>query len=72
LWDDIKPAFADGILVWESEAEPMFAADAYPDGFGLGPGTTVYFGYNPDAVPNPTYFAGKMRTVAVDPGCRAH
>jgi hypothetical protein len=69
LWDVVKPAFADGILLWESEATEMFSAEAIPVGFALGAGTTVYFGYNPDSG---AYFSGKMRTVAVDPGCRAH
>lgn len=69
LWDAVKPAYADGILLWESEATSMFSAEALPAGFALGPGTTLYFGYNPDTS---AYFAGKMRTVAVDPGCRAH
>jgi hypothetical protein len=69
FWDEIQPEYAGGFLMWESEANPNYTDEVMPAGFGLGPGTEIYIGHNPDTK---TYFNGTIRAVSVDPGCRGH
>ena len=70
FWDEVVGNdYVDGFYMWESEANSIYSDEPMPAGFGLGPGTDIYIGYNPSAN---TYFDGTIRAVAVDPGCRGH
>lgn len=68
FWDAAKVANADGFYLWESEVAGVSDPVAMPDSFGLGPGTTLYFGYNPD---DGSYYSGRLIKAIVNPGCRA-
>src|SRR5690606_30675527 len=69
FWDAVEPENAKGFFMWESMADLLYSEEELPDSFGLGSGSTVYIGYNPDTG---FHLQGTIRAVAVDPGCRAH
>jgi hypothetical protein len=69
FWDVVQPDYETGFLIWESEAESKYTEEAMPSGFGLAALGYIYIGHNPTLK---TYYNGKIRAVAVDPGCRGH
>jgi hypothetical protein len=69
FWEDVQPAYTTGLFFWESEAESLYSEEVMNPGFGLDSGTDIYIGHNPVTG---TFFEGRVRAVAVDPGCRGH
>jgi hypothetical protein len=69
FWEQVQPDYSKGFFMWESQAVSKYNDEAMPASFGLGPGTYVYIGHNPELN---TFYHGVMRSVAIDPGCRGH
>jgi hypothetical protein len=69
FFDAVQETYVEGFFSWESEAESKYIDEPMPAGFGLGPGTLIYIGHNPETK---AYYEGTIRKTSVDPGCRGH